>query len=181
MKLYTRTGDEGESGLFGGKRVPKNDARLEAYGTLDELNAHIGLALCEAAAPETRECLIWLQNVLFTAGSDLATPFTSTQASSRIKRISPEETAKAEQLIDLIACKLPELKNFILPGGTKATAEIHVARTVCRRAERAIVTAAQKEEINEKLLIFVNRISDLLFVLSRYENYASGIADTTWE
>jgi cob(I)alamin adenosyltransferase len=181
MKIYTKTGDTGNSGLFGGRRVPKNDARLEAYGTLDELNAQLGLLLCEKVAPQTRATVVWLQNTLFIAGADLATPFSVEEKTGKAQRISDEHIAKAETFIDAYEAELPELRNFILPGGTRAAALLHIARTVCRRAERVIVCAQQKDEINEKLLIFVNRISDLLFVLSRYENHSSGIADTKWE
>lgn len=181
MKIYTKTGDSGNSGLFGGQRVPKNDARLEAYGTLDELNANLGLVLCEKVTHQTRATVVWMQNTLFIAGADLATPKSVEEKTGKVQRITEEHISKTETFIDGFDAELPELRNFILPGGTRAASLLHVARTICRRAERVIVGAEQKDEINEKLLIFVNRISDLLFVLSRYENHSSGIADTKWE
>ncbi len=181
MKIYTKTGDAGESGLFGGKRVPKDDPRLEAYGTLDELNSLLGLTLCETVTDRTRDSLNWLQNVLFMAGADLATLSGEDSAALKIERISKPYIDKIEAMIDEFSRELPELRYFILPGGTKAAALLHVARTVCRRAERAVVSTMKTGEINGNLLIFVNRLSDFLFVLSRYENRNSGIADTEWK
>ena len=181
MKIYTKTGDSGESGLFGGTRILKNDPRLEAYGTLDELNSLIGVVLCETVSDKTRQALKWLQNVLFMAGADLATLENCSISASKIERINKEQIQKIEAMIDDFSLGLPELKNFILPGGTKAAALLHVARTACRRAERAIVSTMQTGQINGNLLIFVNRLSDFLFVLSRFENSVSGIADSIWE
>ena len=180
MKIYTKTGDDGTSGLYGGKRVLKCDARLEAYGTLDELNSNIGLILCEEIQNNTVEFLQWLQSVLFVAGTDLATP-QEIEGKLVIDRIQETQVVVLEKMIDLLSEELPELRNFILPGGTRAAAQIHIARCVCRRAERQIVLTKQNENINENLLTFVNRLSDYFFVLARYENFRSGIAETLWK
>ncbi|MCE1189274.1 MAG: cob(I)yrinic acid a,c-diamide adenosyltransferase [Ignavibacteria bacterium] len=178
MKIYTKTGDGGTTGLFGGRRVEKDHQRLNAYGSIDELNAFLGLSMVHAAAPMTREVTNWLQNTLFVAGADLATPF---EANSHIDRLGQEAISKAEEYIDAVVIEIPELSNFILPGGTRSAAALHVARTVCRRAEREIFTLSKTENINPNILIFVNRISDLLFVLARYENFFQHVSDVNWE
>lgn len=181
MKIYTRNGDEGESSLFGGRRVSKDDLRLEAFGTIDELNSVLGLVLCESITSQTKETLLWLQNTLFLAGADVAAPKESKFDSKNGSRIQPDAVLVIEKAIDSMESQLPELKNFILPGGNKAASLLHLARTVCRRAERKIVALKKSEQINADLLIFVNRISDLLFVAARFENFSSGIADSLWK
>ncbi|WP_290664269.1 cob(I)yrinic acid a,c-diamide adenosyltransferase [Ignavibacterium sp.] len=180
MKIYTKTGDKGDTSLFGGERVQKNHQRINAYGTVDELNAFIGLALTEIKSDEVRNILIDLQNKLFIVGSDLATPENEKNKKLNIIRTSEEFIKKAESDIDNFTEKLDELRNFILPGGSKGSAMLHVCRTICRRAEREIVALKNSEKVNQNILIFLNRISDLLFVLSRYENKVSNFPDTIW-
>ena len=181
MKIYTKTGDSGETGLFGGKRVQKSSIRISAYGTVDELNAVIGVALCSVQNNDVKSILGKLQNQLFTVGADLATPFEIEPKNISIPRVSNEDILTAETAIDLFEKELEPLRYFILPGGSKAAAQLHAARTVCRRTEREVVLLAQQEEINQNIVILLNRISDLLFVLSRIENKASGFPDQKWE
>lgn len=180
MKIYTKTGDKGETSLFGGERVKKNNLRINAYGTIDELNAFIGLALTEIKSEEIKTVLLDLQNKLFTVGSDLATPNTEKNKKLNIPRTKEEFIKKAESDIDNFTEKLSELRNFILPGGSKGSAMLHVCRTISRRAEREIVTLKNSEEVNDNILVFLNRISDLFFVLSRYENKVSNHPDIIW-
>lgn len=181
MKIYTKTGDKGETGLFGGERVLKNNLRINAYGTIDELNSFIGLAITEVVSTEIREVLIDLQNKLFVVGSDLATPDTDKNKKLNISRTSDDFIKKAESDIDNFSEKLDELRNFILPGGSKSSALLHVCRTICRRAEREVVALKNSELINENIIVFLNRISDLFFVLSRYENKVTNTPDTIWK
>jgi cob(I)alamin adenosyltransferase len=181
LKIYTKTGDKGETGLFGGNRVSKDDLRIEAYGTTDELNAALGLADTELKSDEIKELIKTIQNKLFVLGSDLATPLDHGTKSFRLPRITVEDYTFLENQIDNFESKLEELKSFILPGGTKGGALLHLSRTICRRAERRIVSLQKIEEINPNIVIFVNRLSDLLFVLSRYENLTSNQPDIKWE
>lgn len=181
MKIYTKTGDKGETGLFGGKRVQKSSIRITAYGTIDELNAALGLALCYIQNEKVKTIVQKLQHQLFVVGADLATPLEIESKNISIPRVSAEEIKVAETAIDSFEKELEPLQYFILPGGSKAAAQLHVARTICRRAEREVVLLAQQEEINQNIVIFTNRISDLLFVLSRIENKTSGIPDQKWE
>ncbi len=178
MKVYTGKGDRGETGLYGGKRVPKNSPRIEAYGIVDELNSFVGLAITETADKNVKALLLKIQNQLFTVGSDLATPEEKKQESVG----TPVEFySNIEKEIDKFEAKLEELKNFILPGGSKSSAHLHVCRTVARRAERAVVSLKNSVEIGNNILIFLNRLSDLFFVLARYENQVSGNPDVKWE
>ncbi len=178
MKVYTGKGDRGETGLYGGKRVPKNSPRIEAYGIVDELNSFVGLAITETADKNVKALLLKIQNQLFTVGSDLATPEEKKQESDG----TPVEFySNIEKEIDKFEAKLEELKNFILPGGSKSSAHLHVCRTVARRAERAVVSLKNSVEIGNNILIFLNRLSDLFFVLARYENQVSGNPDVKWE
>ncbi|MBX2977127.1 MAG: cob(I)yrinic acid a,c-diamide adenosyltransferase [Ignavibacteriaceae bacterium] len=181
MKIYTKTGDKGETGLFGGQRVSKDDYRIEAYGTSDELNAVLGIALTEIKSEEIKDLLIKIQNLLFVLGSDLATPLSHQNIAFEIPRITNEDISLLEKSIDFFEAKLEPLRDFILPGGSKGAAIIHFARTVCRRCERCIVTLSKHDEINQNIIIFVNRLSDLLFVLSRYENKYLNQPDIKWE
>ncbi len=181
MKIYTKTGDNGETSLFGGKRVWKDDLRIAAYGSVDELNALIGIAITEIENPELILILMSLQNDLFVLGSDLATPFGKVNKNFVVPRIQKDNFEKLEKLIDEIDVKLPQLKNFILPGGTKGSAYLHLARTVCRRAEREVVALSKKEEINNETEVYLNRLSDLLFVLARYQNFISNNKDINWK
>lgn len=166
MKIYTRTGDDGTTGLVGGTRVKKYDIRLEAYGTIDELNSYIGLIRSLQSNPSADRILEKIQHKLFIIGANLATEETMDSVKKQFP-CNPPDIALLEQAMDEMTAKLPELRNFILPGGTQATAVCHVARTVCRRAERRIVELAEKSEVDPNLIRFVNRLSDYLFVLSR--------------
>jgi len=181
MKIYTKTGDKGQTSLFGGKRVPKSAQRLKAYGTIDELNSFIGLAVTESVDKQVKKVLQVIQNQLFTLGADLATPETEKTKKLNVKRIDDSFFQSAEDVIDNYEKKLEKLKTFILPGGSKCSAILHICRAVCRRAEREIVELASIEKINENIIIYVNRLSDLFFVLSRYENKIACIPDIKWE
>jgi cob(I)alamin adenosyltransferase len=180
MKIYTKTGDEGETSLFGGVRVWKDDCRIRAYGTVDELNAFLGLALSELKSEELVPLIRNLQNELFIIGADLAAPSNEDSGNGFIPRLSESSISSLENFIDFYEKKLPELKNFILPGGLRGSAYLHVARTVCRRAEREIVTLSKTEKINGNIVVYVNRLSDLLFMLARYENYSNNVDDLIW-
>ena len=181
MKIYTKTGDNGDTGLFGGERVGKNSQRINAYGTIDELNAYIGLAVTEIKDKKVKKDLILIQNQLFTVGTDLATPENEKTRKLNIKRTPVSYYEKIEDLIDDYDSKLAELKNFILPGGSKGSALLHICRTVCRRAEREVVALKDVVKIENNIVIFLNRLSDLLFVLSRFENKVSNRPDTIWD
>ncbi len=176
MKIYTKTGDAGETGLFGGPRVKKDAPRIEAYGTIDELNAALGLVRCESLPEEIDALLGEIQAQLFSVGSQLATP----GSNPAVPAIGADEIRWQEEAIDRYEAGLPPLRNFILPAGTRAAAGLHLARCICRRAERRIVTLAQQEPVAADLIVYANRLSDLLFVLTRAANQAAGVADTPW-
>ncbi|NJN18618.1 MAG: cob(I)yrinic acid a,c-diamide adenosyltransferase [Oscillochloris sp.] len=176
MKIYTRTGDSGETGLFGGQRVPKDSLRVHAYGTVDECNAAIGVARSSALDPALDALLNEIQSQLFVVGADLATP----GESAHIPRVSGDDVQGLEELIDRFESELEPLRQFILPGGTAAAAQLHLARTICRRAERWVVSLAHEEEINEQALTYLNRLSDLLFVMARVANARAGWNDVPW-
>ncbi len=180
MKIYTKTGDKGETGLFGGERVSKSNNRIDAYGTIDELNAFIGLTLTELKSDEIKTVLERIQNQLFVVGSDLATPVTEKNEKLKITRTPVEYSTQTEQDIDFFNDQLDELRNFILPGGSKGAAYLHVCRTIARRAERKVVALNKHMNIGDNIIIFLNRLSDLFFVLSRFENKVSNIPDTKW-
>ena len=175
MKIYTKTGDTGETGLFGGPRVPKDDPRIEAYGTIDELNAILGVARAERPRADFDEVLNRIQHDLFALGAELATP---DPAAKGIDAIKAEHIAWQEEQIDQFEEQLEPLTQFILPGGTRAAALLHAARCVCRRAERHIVSLSRHASINPQLIAYVNRLSDLLFVLARAVNRAAGTRRT---
>ena len=179
MKIYTKTGDSGETGLFKGPRVPKHDLRVEAYGNVDECNAMIGVCLIHIHHAEIKALLSSIQHELFEVGADLATP-EQPQDDSRW-RIDPEMTVQLEDAIDRFESELPVLTNFILPGGSLGGAHIHHARTVCRRAERSVSKLAEAEPINPEILKYLNRLSDLLFVLARAENQNALSPETIWK
>ncbi len=179
MKIYTKTGDTGETGLYGGTRVPKDTMRVEACGTVDELNACIGLVRSQIQDEELDEILHRIQNELFDIGADLATLETHPKAASL--RIPPTLTTVLEKEIDRFEDQLPPLKNFILPGGSTGGAAIHLARTVARRAERCVVSLAKGETVNPAVLIYLNRLSDLLFVLARTVNHRLDEPEPLWE
>jgi cob(I)alamin adenosyltransferase len=174
MKIYTRTGDKGETGLLGGKRVSKASLRIEAYGTADELNAALGMVASQVQAAEIVVVIEKLQNELHIVCADLANP----QLTSSGPRITSKHVEEVEKLCDQLDEKLPPLKQFILPGGTFAGALLHYARTVARRAERCTVELAAHEEINPEVVRYLNRLSDLLFLLARIVNQQAGVPET---
>lgn len=178
MKIYTRTGDEGETSLFGGERVPKDSSRIRAYGTVDELNAVLGVAIASSDNEKLAGVLRQLQNELFMVGADLATPIGIQEG--KTVRVKDSHIRRLEQEIDLHEEELEPLKFFILPGGTPCAAALHLARTVCRRAERETFELSRKEEINDRVIVYLNRLSDLLFVLARIANVRSGKNDIPW-
>jgi cob(I)alamin adenosyltransferase len=180
-RIYTRTGDEGETGLFGGGRVPKSDRRVAAYGAVDELNAALGLALVRLGADDdaTRDRLRTVQADLFGIGAHLATP---PQARSRdhLPTLPAERVEAMEQWMDEAEQELQPLRSFILPGGSDAGATLHLARTICRRAERGVVDLAGSDPVDPGILAYLNRLSDLLFVLARLANHRAGVAERAW-
>lgn len=177
MKIYTKKGDKGETSLFRGVRVSKASDLVEAYGTVDELNTVVGMATPLDTTDYTKELVNVIQNTLFVLGSDLATPLDKKE---RIDRIDEPDIEYLEKAIDYMETTLPPLKHFILPGGTQAAAVFHHARTVCRRAERAVVRCSYDTEISEFPVKYLNRLSDFFFVLARYENHQQGVADIEW-
>jgi cob(I)alamin adenosyltransferase len=178
MKIYTKTGDSGDTSLFGGRRVPKSSSRIEAYGTVDELNAHLGSISALKPDIKVDEILDQIQNHLFALGADLATPIEI--SSPKIQRIKSDDIQKIEAIIDQLDAQLEPLDTFIFPGGSPASAQLHIARTICRRAERLVDALGRKEDIGKFLLIYLNRLADLLFVLARYVNNISGTKEKKW-
>ena len=182
-KIYTKSGDRGETGLFGGGRVPKDHLRVEAYGQVDELNAAIGLARALDPSGFHDGLLQTIQRDLFTIGAQLATPDPDTLSKTLSRSGAPigeSEVGALEHAIDAAEAKLEPLKSFILPGGTVKAGALHVARTACRRAERAVVALARAEPVSPALLQYLNRLSDLLFVLARAANADAGRPDIKW-
>lgn len=177
MKIYTKKGDKGETSLFGGQKVSKNSKRIASYGTIDELNSILGLARAFEISSKGDELLSEIQEQLFILGSDLATPFAK---STRIDRIGEKEVQFLEDQIDQLETHLKPLKHFILPGGSKPASFLHFARTVCRRAERIAVDCSKEEEISAIAIQYINRLSDFLFVLARFENSSFGTSDHEW-
>ena len=181
MKIYTKTGDKGDTGLFGGGRVPKNHPRVEAYGDVDELNASIGLARSIELMPRIDEVLVPIQRDLFAIGAILATPDREKMKQHLEKaRIDADRIAQLEHAIDDGDRELEPLKAFIVPGGTPKAAALHVARTVCRRAERRVVELQEDTELPELVVIYLTRLSDLLFTLARVANRRAGAGEVTW-
>ena len=178
MKLYTRTGDAGETSLFGGTRARKDDPRVDAYGEVDELNAWLGLARASSIDPELATALQQLQRDLFALGAQLADPADRIAARVTKAALVDDDVTRLERLIDKMEDELPPLRRFILAGGAPAGAALHVARTVCRRAERRIV--ALDPPVDPVLLRYVNRLSDLLFVLARVANHRAGVPEIEW-
>ena len=182
MKIYTRSGDEGDTGLFGGGRVPKSHIRVEAYGTVDELNASLGVAAVAVADEEIRSKLGRVQQDLFNLGSSLATPGAEDGSTKVvIPRLPLSRIQEMEGWIDSSIEETPPLTNFIIPGGSEGAAALHLARTVCRRAERAVVRLAGEEATDPGVVRYLNRLSDLLFVLARLENHRAGVPDLLWQ
>ncbi|MEP6617901.1 MAG: cob(I)yrinic acid a,c-diamide adenosyltransferase [bacterium] len=181
MKIYTKTGDAGTTGLFGGGRVPKNDLRVEAYGDVDELNAVLGMARAVELMPRIDEVLVPIQRDLFAIGALLATPDREKMAQHLQKaRIDDARIAELEHAIDDGEQELEPLTAFIIPGGTPKAAALHVARTVCRRAERHVVRLQEDVELPPLAIIYLNRLSDLLFTLARLANRRAGAGEVTW-
>lgn len=179
-KIYTRTGDDGTTALGTTRRVPKDHARVAAYGTVDELNALLGLALTHGLDGELAQALTGIQNELFHLGSDLAYP-QEDEKQVAVPRIEERHIRALEALIDRLNDRVGPLQNFILPGGCPGAAVLQVARAVCRRAERQVVSLAREESINPLSLQYLNRLSDALFVMGRYENQQKGIDEPTWD
>jgi cob(I)alamin adenosyltransferase len=181
LKIYTRTGDAGETGLFGGGRVPKDHSRVDAYGDVDELNAFLGLARSAEPMPRIDDVIAPIQHDLFAIGALLATPDREKMREHLTKaRIGVDRIIELERAIDAAEEELEPLKAFILPGGTQKAAALHVARTVCRRAERHIVGLTRSEDIPAIVITYMNRLSDLLFVLARLANKRAGSSEATW-
>lgn len=178
MKIYTRTGDTGETSLFGGGRISKSSERIDAYGTVDELNSCIGLARAHGLSDEADQICRKIQNQLFKLGADLATPVT---AKASVERMQPDEISWIENTIDQLDASLPPLKFFILPGGSLGGATLHFARTICRRAERIVIACQEQENFSPEIIKYLNRLSDLLFVMARFENKQSGNNETHWK
>ncbi len=179
MRIYTKTGDDGQTGLFGGARVDKDDARVETYGTVDELCASIGVAVASGLEASVAGLCQEIQNALFVAGAELACVPEKT-AALKLKLIGETDVASLEAAIDRYSDRLPELAYFILPGGTGSAAHLHHARTICRRAERHLIHLSKRSPVSKSLIIYINRLSDLLFVLARYENQRAGVQDVPW-
>lgn len=179
MKIYTRTGDMGSTGLFGGPRVSKDDDRIEAYGTVDELNAALGVARSAGVPDDIDQQLAMFQSELFSMGAELASPDPDKHG---LRLIGDIHIARLESIIDNHEETLPPLKNFILPAGSMAASQLHLARAICRRAERRVVTLVRRHEVrvSEPLMIYLNRLGDLLFVLSRVVNSRQSVAEVLW-
>ncbi len=180
MKVYTKRGDAGETDLFGSGRVTKDDFRVEAYGAVDELNACVGQAIAGGVLPELVEGLTRIQSALFDVGSFLATPRADIREKNGLAEVGPEDVAELEATIDRYEAELPALTAFVLPGGSPAAAALHLARTVCRRAERRVVALDREEKLEGHALEYLNRLSDLFFTLARLENHRAGIEETEW-
>jgi cob(I)alamin adenosyltransferase len=179
MRIYTKTGDDGTTGLFGGSRVSKDALRVEAYGTIDELNSILGLARAEGLGGELDLALAEVQADLFALGAEVgATPGKEETLPSR--RLGGDDISRLERVIDAAEAELAPLRNFILPGGSRGAAALHLARTVCRRAERRALSARREAPLREDVLVYLNRLSDLLFVLARCANQLHGVADVPW-
>lgn len=179
MKIYTRTGDQGDTGLLGGSRLPKDHLRLEAYGTVDELNSHVGM-LRDLAGEHQRELLIGIQRTLFDLGSRLAAVDDDEAARFKVPQVGEAEVLGLEKAMDTMDKELPPLRNFILPGGHPAISQAHICRTVCRRAERCTVALARTAPLPPEVVRYLNRLSDLFFVLARWLGQRLGVADTPW-
>jgi len=185
MKIYTKTGDRGETGLFGGGRVAKDHIRVDAYGEVDELNSTLGLAIVHVESEgetEMADGLRQIQADLFTIGANLATPAPEDggRENPYIPALDPARAAALEAWIDAADAELPPLTSFVLPGGSGAAAMLHLGRTVCRRAERRVVTLSHQATVSEAIVVYLNRLSDLLFTLARLVNHRVGVDDVPW-
>jgi cob(I)alamin adenosyltransferase len=178
MKIYTGVGDEGLTALFGGGHVPKDDPRIAAYGTVDELNAALGVCRAAGLTADVDGVVAQLQHEMFALGAELASPDTAPRG---IELLGPAAIERIERTIDRFDADLPPLRQFILPGGTAAAAELHFARCVCRRAERELVALHHASAVRPPALVYINRVGDLLFVLARVANAAAGMDDVPWK
>jgi cob(I)alamin adenosyltransferase len=186
VKIYTRTGDGGQTAIWGGVRLAKDEARMEAIGCIDELNAAIGLAATAARADDCLDdgdpvpgVLESVQRDLLVAGTELMAPSRDGSGAS-LPRLAGGDAARLEAAIDGLTSELPELRNFIVPGGTETAARLHLARTICRRAERRVTTLRRAEDVSSDVCAYLNRLADLLFVAARYANHAAGVTDVIW-
>jgi cob(I)alamin adenosyltransferase len=179
-KIYTKTGDEGMTGLGGGRRVPKESPRVRAYGTVDELNSAIGVALALGLSERLSGEFATIQNELFDLGSDLCWP-SDDERRARIPTVQAKHVERLERLIDEFNEVVGPLTNFLLPGGSPGAAQLHLARTICRRAEREAIALSREEPIGELVLPYLNRLSDALFVMARFENHERGVAEPLWQ
>jgi cob(I)alamin adenosyltransferase len=179
-RVYTRTGDQGDTGLGGGQRVPKDSLRIETYGTVDELNSYLGVAIASATDPEIRADLEEMQHRLFDLGGDLCV-LEEDKAKFNMPPFPKEEVDRLEKLMDKASEELPPLEEFILPGGTACSAHLQVARCICRRAERLAVALAREEKVSPAVVPYLNRLSDALFVLARLANKRAGTGDVLWK
>ena len=178
VKIYTKTGDSGTTSILGGKRLPKNDTRVEAYGTVDELNSLLGIILAENLQAEVSKKVTRVQKELFVLGTDLSAP---QDVEVKTPRITKAYVGRLEKEIDRMEKSLPRLRNFILPGGSKTGAKLHLARSIARRAERSIAALSLKEKINRNAQVYINRLSDWLFVLARYVNRLENQKESIWK
>ncbi len=178
--MYTRGGDKGETSLYGAGRVPKDSLRVDAYGTIDELNCCIGIALSCCKHKEVSKPLRRIQAELLTAGADLATELTA-RGGARVPRIQKKDTEQLEKMVDELQGELPKLTSFILPGGGQLSSSLHLARAACRRAERRVVTLSRAERINAEMVPYLNRLSTYLFNLARYANVLENVEDEVWK
>jgi cob(I)alamin adenosyltransferase len=181
MSLYTRTGDGGTTGLIGGSRVPKSHPRIEATGCVDELNSTLGLAVQASPFPDLRDNLRWMQQQLFTIGALISTPPGPVPDHMKNVRLDEGSIPRLEEWIDQAEAETPALQHFILPGGTETACLLHQARSICRRAERTVVRLADQEPVPEIVVVFLNRISDLLFAWARCANHRDGVEDVPWK
>ncbi|MDX1645577.1 MAG: cob(I)yrinic acid a,c-diamide adenosyltransferase [Longimicrobiales bacterium] len=181
MKIYTKTGDDGRTALFGGGRVPKDHVRVDAYGIIDELNAILGWCVTRVSDSRLVKRLETIQHDLFSVGATLATPPADPgRERPRTPELPVDRVEEMERWIDEAGDELPDLKAFVLPGGEEGASRLHVARTVCRRAERAVVHLSGLEAVDPSIIVYLNRLSDLLFTFARLENHGSGTGDVTW-
>ncbi len=175
MRIYTKFGDKGQTSLLGGSVVPKSDPRGEAYGAVDELNSVLGIAISFSDIEEITSSLTQIQNDLFVIGAELASK------GAKSKQIPPSRVSELEAEIDRLTEQLPPLANFILPGGSKTASLLHHARTVCRRAERTIISLSQKEPLNPDIIVYMNRVGDLLFTHARFANHRKKVQEIIWK
>ncbi len=179
MKIYTRTGDKGQTGLLGGQRVGKDHLRIEAYGTIDELNSHLGML--SDLSPDRSQQIVGIQEKLFSIGSRLASASDADADKFHVPQVNEADIVALEQAMDVMDKELPEMRNFILPGGHPAISQAHICRTICRRAERQVVRLAAHEVFPEIIVRYLNRLSDLLFVVARDLHRSLGVPETPWK